>query len=180
MRSNYYRILTHPCSQNNMKTILTIAISLFAQFAMTQEISPNDQIFAKEAINEEQIMAQIKHLFDGMRNVDTTGFSELVVENATLQSVFIDKNDSTQVKGSAMRDFVDAVAKPRDQKWDEHIHSYEIKIDGPLAVAWTDYTFYLGDTLLHCGVNVFHFAKMDGVWKILSITDTRRKSNCQE
>lgn len=48
-------------------------------------------------------------------------------------------------------------------------------MDGPLATAWTPYAFYLGDTLSHCGTNAFQLAKLKDDWKIIQITDTRRK-----
>ena len=38
-------------------------------------------------------------------------------------------------------------------------------------------TFFKGK-FSHCGVNVFHFKKETGGWKITSIDDTRRKNYC--
>ncbi|MFT4565841.1 MAG: ketosteroid isomerase-like protein [Saprospiraceae bacterium] len=53
-------------------------------------------------------------------------------------------------------------------------------MDGPLAYAWTEYSFYVDDELLHCGVNMFEMAQIDQHWKITNITDTRRKTDCKK
>ena len=65
------------------------------------------------------------------------------------------------------------------KSYDEKIWSYDIRIDGLLATAWTDYTFYLGEKLLHCGVNAFQLFKSDEGWKVIHITDTRSREGCQ-
>ncbi|MBX2840799.1 MAG: hypothetical protein KTR26_03455 [Flammeovirgaceae bacterium] len=67
---------------------------------------------------------------------------------------------------------------PHDKIFDEKILSYDIKIDGHFATAWTEYKFYLGQEFSHCGVNAFHLFKSEEGWKITQITDTRRKEDC--
>ena len=47
-----------------------------------------------------------------------------------------------------------------------------------MAIAWTPYTFYFNDQLSHCGVNVFSLIKRGDAWKIMGVTDTRRKEGC--
>jgi hypothetical protein len=47
-----------------------------------------------------------------------------------------------------------------------------------MAMAWTPYAFYLGDTLSHCGVNTFHLIRRGDDWKVFYLVDTRRQ-NCE-
>ena len=47
-----------------------------------------------------------------------------------------------------------------------------------MAMAWTDYSFYIDGKFSHCGVNVFEFMNTAQGWQISNITDTRRKENC--
>lgn len=56
------------------------------------------------------------------------------------------------------------------------IWDVEIQVDGPLATAWVPYVFYVGDQLSHCGVNAFQFAELESGWKIIQVTDTRRRA----
>jgi hypothetical protein len=50
-------------------------------------------------------------------------------------------------------------------------------VDGPLATAWMDYTFHVGERFSHCGVNAFQLFRSDDGWQIIQIADTRR-SEC--
>ncbi len=149
-----------------MLLLLSLALSCTAQ---TQ--STDDDPAAIEAV--------IKTLFDGMRAADSTYLTPLFEETATLQSVFYNQDGETVKRSSEIAGFITAVGQPKDQVWDERIHSYDINVDGPLGIAWTPYSFYVDEQLSHCGVNVFTMVKNDGVWKISGITDTRRKTNCE-
>jgi hypothetical protein len=83
---------------------------------------------------------------------------------------------ATQTSGNA---FVKAVISRADiPSWNEKLLSFNIKIDGPLAHAWVGYEFWLGDTFSHCGVNSIHLMKKDNAWKIINITDSRRRADC--
>lgn len=142
--------------------ITTVSITSYAQFD-----------------DRSQVIANIKQLFEGMRQVDSTMLIPLFEPDATLESVFINKEGVTVSRSSKIGGFITAVGQPREQIWDERIHKYDINIDGPLAIAWTPYSFYVDDTLSHCGVNVFTFVKQESEWKIRQIRDTRKKEDCQ-
>ena len=62
---------------------------------------------------------------------------------------------------------------------DERISFETVKVDGDLAIAWTPYKFYLGDQFSHCGVNSFQLVKLEGVWRIQYLIDTRRRQGCE-
>ena len=70
--------------------------------------------------------------------------------------------------------FLNAIGTPHDKVWDERIWSYDVKIDGLMATAWTEYSFYLGDDFSHCGVNAFTLFKTVAGWKIVNVTDMTR------
>lgn len=126
-----------------------------------------------------QVIANIKQLFEGMRQVDSTLLIPLFESEAKLESVFVNEEGETISRSSKIAGFITAVGQPREQLWDERIHNYDINIDGPLAIAWTPYSFYVDDNLSHCGVNVFTFVKQGSDWKIRQIRDTRKKADCQ-
>jgi len=48
-----------------------------------------------------------------------------------------------------------------------------------MAMAWTPYAFYRGDTLSHCGVNAIHFIRRGDAWKVFYLVDTRQQDGCE-
>ena len=137
-------------------------------------------LFSQNDGEEQAIRATIAQLFDGMRAGDSTLVRAVFDPAARLQSAFYDKEGNSILRTGSIDRFVEAIDTPHDDVWDEKIWSLEVRIDGPLATAWTEYTFFLGQKMSHCGVNAFHLFKSRDGWKITQITDTRRKENCQE
>lgn len=128
---------------------------------------------------ESAVIAKVDLLFDAMRANDSTMVQDLFSAEANLSSIYTDKNSGKVVKKtSPAHSFITAIGRPHDQTWDEKIWSYEVQIDGPMAYVWTEYTFYLDERLLHCGVNVFEMMNTDMGWQISGITDTRRTGDC--
>lgn len=127
---------------------------------------------------EQAIINTIETLFDGMRERDSTKLMEAIYEKAHLKTVAISRTGKHIVHEESLRDFITSVTRPHDEIYDEKIWSYEIEIDGLLATAWTEYTFFLGEKMLHCGVNAFQLFESESGWKIIGITDTRRKNDC--
>lgn len=77
----------------------------------------------------------------------------------------------------SINSFVKSIGTPHKEIYDERLLSWDIKIDGNLALVWTPYEFWLGDKLLHCGVDTYVLFKGETGWKITHLADTRRK-NC--
>ncbi len=121
----------------------------------------------------------INKLFDGMRAGDSTMVRSVFDPSARLQTTFTDREGNPVLKSETIDGFAAAVGSPHDEVWDEKIWSFDAHIDGNLATVWTDYTFYAGDKMSHCGVNAFHLYRSGEGWKITQITDTRRRTDCQ-
>ena len=153
---------------------------IFMLLLFFSTVTLNGQI-SREQMDSIEISNQIDLLFDAMRSNDSSSITELFTDIATLSSIYNDNNSGKVVKRSTPASkFVTAIGMPHVPVWDEQIWTKEIMVDGVMAVAWTEYTFYLDHELSHCGVNVFEFMKTDLGWQISSITDTRRRDNCQE
>lgn len=120
----------------------------------------------------------VDRLFDGMRNGDSTTVRNVFSKSGTLTSISKNAADSVIIHKGSVDGFVKAVGTPHNDKWDERIYDVKVSIDGPMAVVWAPYKFYLGDKFSHCGVNVFNLIKTGSGWKINDITDTRRKDAC--
>lgn len=149
-----------------MKLILIISLLIFSKLGL---MAQNDTL----AIN--QVITQ---LFNGMRSSDSNLVKNVFHTEATLQTVFTNKTGETKLHKEQISEFVKAVGTPHDGIWNEKITQTSIQIDGNLAHAWTTYEFYVDDRFIHCGVNSFQLVKFNNEWKIISIIDTRRITNC--
>lgn len=125
------------------------------------------------------VINTIKALFDGMREGDSSKVSAVFHPEARLQSVFKDKEGKPKLGGGEIQQFLNQIGTPHEEIYDEKIWSYAVQVDGDMASAWTEYSFYLGDKLSHCGVNTFHLFHNGSNWQITQITDTRRRTDCQ-
>jgi hypothetical protein len=121
-----------------------------------------------------EVLAVVQQLFDGMRAGDSTAVRGVFTDAARMQSVQQGEEGLVLRDGSVDR-FVEAVGRPRDAVWDERIWDPIVRVDGPMAMAWTPYAFYRGDALSHCGVNAFHLIRRGGGWSVFYLVDTRRQ-----
>jgi len=129
---------------------------------------------------QKAVKACIEQLFNGMRAGDSSIVSAVMHPKIRMQTVLVREGKTILQEGSAEK-FLKAVGTPHDMAWDERILSYEIKVDGAMATAWTEYAFYAGEAFSHCGVNAFQFFKDDEKgWLITQIIDTRRKEDCKK
>ncbi|HKH59264.1 MAG TPA: nuclear transport factor 2 family protein [Flavitalea sp.] len=129
---------------------------------------------------EDSIKAAVNTLFDGMKNADGSLVSGSFSDSAVLQTITRNKEGKTVVRNEQVKDFAEFVSKQEKGAADERIHFETIKIDGPLAIAWTPYKFYYEGKFSHCGVNSFQLVRLDGHWKIQYLIDTRRRQGCEE
>lgn len=154
----------------NSKTILiTLAFFMVADFTLSAQSEL-----------EAAVLAPIHQLFDGMRAGDSSMVHAAFYPTARLQTTYTDKNGDPQIHTGDLGQFMVSIGTPHEQMYDEQIWGYEVKIEDNLATVWTPYTFYLGETMSHCGVNAFQVAKTGEGWKIIQIADTRKKEGCKE
>ena len=127
---------------------------------------------------ESAARAVVDQLFTGIRSGDSSLVRRAFLPDASLQSVTTAPDGTVKVHKDAIQGFINAIGTPHDEVWDERIYDVKVQIDGPLAVVWTPYKFYLGSKFSHCGINAFTLVKTTEGWKIAGITDTRRRDRC--
>jgi hypothetical protein len=128
--------------------------------------------------SEDSVKATINTLFAGMKNADAVLLKSAFGDSAILQTITRTKEGKTVVKNESVDEFAEFVSQLKKDSADERIVFETIKIDGPLAIAWTPYQFYHNGMFSHCGVNSFQLVRFDGVWKIQYLIDTRRRQGC--
>ena len=127
---------------------------------------------------EDSIMYTINILFAAMKNGDASLFKTVFSDSAVMQTISRNKEGQTLVKTEKVDEFAHFVGQLKKDSADERIRFETIKVDGPLAIAWTPYNFYYNGVFSHCGVNSFQLVRFEGKWKIQYLIDTRRKQGC--
>jgi hypothetical protein len=127
---------------------------------------------------EAAVRAAVTALFDAMRAGDADGIRAAFTPEARLQTAAVGRDGQVALRTEQIESFATAVGAPRDEVWDERIDAWEVRVDGPLAVVTTDYSFYVGTAFSHCGINAFQLLRTAEGWKIFQITDTRRRTGC--
>ncbi len=138
------------------------------------------QISAQTTV-EQEVEEVIKTFFEGFHKADTLLMKQTMGDRLVFQTAFKNKEQKDILKQDDVSGFIKAIGsgRPVQEKWEERISSYTIKVDGNMANAWTEYEFWLDGKFSHCGVNSFQLFHDNGAWKIIYLIDTRRRSSCE-
>ena len=127
---------------------------------------------------EDSVKAVVNQLFAAMKGANAAMLKETFADSAVLQTIRRKQDGTFFVQDEKVSDFVEQIGKAKKDSLDERITFEMIKIDGPLAIAWTPYKFYYAGNFSHCGVNSFQLVRINGRWKIQFLIDTRRRQAC--
>ena len=127
--------------------------------------------------DEVEALAVVYRLFDGMRARDRATLESVFHEKARLMSA--GSRDGAPTVGETPIDgFIESIVTSEGAILDERLYSPEVRVDGNLATVWVEYDFFRGEEFSHCGYDAFQLAMTAGGWKIIQITDTRRREGC--
>ncbi|HUR67212.1 MAG TPA: nuclear transport factor 2 family protein [Chitinophagaceae bacterium] len=129
---------------------------------------------------EDSVKAVINTMFTAMKSADGNLLRSTFSDSIVFQTIARTKEGTALVRNESAAGFVEQVSKATAGSLDERISFETIKIDGPLAIAWTPYSFYFNGQFSHCGVNSFQLVRFNGIWKIQYIIDTRRRQGCAQ
>jgi hypothetical protein len=130
--------------------------------------------------SEDSIATVINTMFTAMRKADGALLKSTFSDSIVFQTISRNREGKTVVRTEDPQGFIDQISKAKPDSLDERISFETIKIDGPLAFAWTPYSFYYNGQFSHCGVNSFQLVRFNGAWKIQYIIDTRRRVGCSQ
>ena len=125
-----------------------------------------------------EVREAVDAMFLGMKTGDSSLVADVFHSDLRLMSSYTNKKGESKLHTGSRDEFLTAVGTPHDEIWDERISNVVIQIDDNLAQVWMDYSFYLDGNFSHFGVNAFQLVRQNKTWKILSITDTRRRDKC--
>jgi hypothetical protein len=127
---------------------------------------------------EREVLAVIQELFDGMRARDTARMRATLHPGARLVSAGM-RQGAPDVRVDAIDGWLAGIAGAAPGAvLDERLRNTVVRVDGGLASVWTEYLFYVGERLNHCGVDALHLVRTAAGWKIIDLADTRRREGC--
>ncbi len=131
--------------------------------------------FANAQTADDSVKAVIRKLFTAMKNSDGKAFQDCFADSAVLQTI----GRAGNVQNEQVKEFAKQVSTLPKDSADERIVFDVVKVDANLAIAWAPYQFYYAGKFSHCGVDSFQLLRVNGVWKIQYLIDTRRRIPCQ-
>jgi hypothetical protein len=126
---------------------------------------------------EEDVLAVVTQLFDGMRTRDAELLKSLFHADALMTGTGM-RDGIYQVTMEPPDGWIESISSYSGGEIDERIYDPKVEVSGPLASVWAEYDLYVGGEFRHCGVDAFHLALTDGGWKIVHLADTRVPEGC--
>jgi hypothetical protein len=151
-------------------TLALLAATLVGAGPGAAQASPGDR---------EAVVAVVRRLFDAMRAGDSAAVRAVFHPRALLGYAAV-RQGGPQFEVDTVDAFVRAVGTPHPEVWDERLGEVSVQLDGSLASVWAEYSFYAGNRFSHCGVDAFQLARSGSEWRIVALTDTRRREGCRE
>lgn len=128
---------------------------------------------------EQEVLAVVNRVFDGMRTRDTAAMRSAFDTAAKLVTTST-RNGQPTIRSTLMTDFIAIIARaPATDTLKETIYDTEVRIDDNLATVWTGYDFHVNSRFSHCGVDAFQLVRTTEGWKIIAIADTQRRDGCK-
>ncbi len=124
-----------------------------------------------------EVLAAVDTALHAINTQDAALFEKIMLPGAiiTAQTYDADGNLNTGMLTVA------EMAKRLERKGHtvaESIHEPSVHIQRDLAHVWAPYTLDYDGKRLHCGVDSFGLAKVNGVWRLTSLTWTAEPKGC--
>ena len=158
--------------------LLALLMSGFASRASAQDMEPK---FNSDADDLTKIRGLLEEFRQDIVRKDGYAITKLVLNpdvlfhhTNTQEEIDSARKYNAQFDGigpSQLDGFAKLLATSKD-KLEERLRNVEIRQDGPLGLVTFNYDFVINDKVHHSGLEVWQVCKIDGQWKILSITWT--------
>jgi hypothetical protein len=127
----------------------------------------------------DSVKATVNSMFTAMKTCDAELLKASFADSAILQTIEKDKSGKVKIKTEEVKEFAEFLRTQERGSLDEQIVFDVVKVDDDLAIAWTPYKFYYKGKFSHCGVNSFQLVRINNIWKIQYLVDTRRRTGCE-
>ena len=127
---------------------------------------------------EVALVTRLSHEFmDALSARDTRRLDELLTPEAMLYS--LRDGEAGPVFGARTRESFLGGLQGESRVFLERIWEPVVKVSGGVAMVWAPYDFHLDGAFSHCGVDVLTFLKLEGGWKVASVTYNVVREGCE-
>jgi hypothetical protein len=153
-----------------IRRLLVLFLALAAAPAIAQD-PPSDA-------DRQAVLATVDGLFAAMLARDGAAIMPLVEPEGLVTSITADAEGGSRITSTTWSDFAARLPQaPAPIR--ERLFEPEIRIRGDLAMVWSRYDLFVGDTFSHCGTDLFELVRRDGRWRMFHITYTREREGCE-
>ena len=140
----------------------------------------SSNIICAQSNEKAEVRATIETYYKGFHDQDSLMIKSVVSEDIKLQTMGHDREGNSRLRTDSFPQFLKSITSiPDSLEFREELLEYDIRIDRPMANAWTPYRFWINGELSHCGVNSFQLFHDGSNWKIIYLADTRRRKECE-
>lgn len=122
---------------------------------------------------EKAVIDAVQKLFNAMEAKDAATIRTAMLPGAQLVSIRPDGKATVTL----VEKFAETIGAAKDslveKMWDP-----KVLLEGKIATLWAPYDFHRGGKFTHCGIDAVSLLKVDGEWKIASITYTVIQEGC--
>lgn len=124
-----------------------------------------------------EVLATVDDALRAINTQDDTLFRSVMLPAAVITAQSYDASGTLRTAVYSVEDMAKRLKRP-GHKVEESIHEPTVLIQRDLAHVWAPYALDYDGKRLHCGVDSFGLARVDGKWRITSLTWTAEPKGC--
>lgn len=129
-----------------------------------------------QVYEEDRVLEVVNGFMAGLEARDAEAMRALVTQPGFL--AMVQERDGPDRVGLADLDSVITSLAGSQSDLREPLYDPWVNVDGPVAMVWAYYDFLRDGELSHCGVDVFTLLRVDGDWKIATVTYSHITDAC--
>jgi hypothetical protein len=123
------------------------------------------------------VLTAIEEFFDALAKRDRDALLATVVAEGSITAHGM-RDGRARARTQSWQEWAEGIAKGKE-RLDEQVHDPDVRVRGSLASVWSQYSFHVDGRFSHCGIDNFDLAKVDGRWRIVSLSFTVETENCR-
>lgn len=152
-----------------MRTLLVIAA--FVALAL------HSTVVTAEDSDTAGVIRAVDTFMQSIKDQDPELMASVTTETG-MASGLIYRDGTAEFHTSSFLEDRERLAKGHESTWIESYWDPTILIHNGIAVLWAPYSMEADGVRLHCGIDVFNVALIEGKWKIVSIQFTAEPNGC--
>jgi hypothetical protein len=130
---------------------------------------------------QDDVLAAVDAALRAVNTGDTALLEQVMLPSAIIVAQNYDKtSDTLKTRTLSVAQMAESWRAPGRRPVDERIQNPTVLIQRDLAHVWSPYTIDIDGKRLHCGIDSFGLAKVDGTWRLTSLTWTAEPNGCPE